>query len=108
MKLPKIFCKHGNEYRQIDRRGMVAIYGLYRGGVLRDYDVVIIQNRAACFLGGRFIPAKEAYPSASQWGIFGWTYLAAEKGKAFAHFETCDKQLNKPRRVIRRIVRKAK
>ena len=100
------FIKHGSEYRLLEKRGLICIYELWRGKAVRNYEVVVLQQRAACFLGRNFIPAAIVFPSASQWGVFGWTYLGTEREAALAKFADLDKQYNKPRRIVRRIERK--
>lgn len=73
--IPKMFSKKGFNYKQVKREGMKAIFEQSKKG--QDgisFEVVKINKHNGYELGGQKIPAGEAYPGTSQWGIAGWTY----------------------------------
>ena len=73
--LPKRFTKKGFTYKQLKRVGMKAIYEQSREGhTCVSYETIKIGSHNGYELGGQKIPAGEAYPSTSQWGIAGWTF----------------------------------
>ena len=101
------FIKYGDHFKLLERRGKVCIYQRTCNRQPRGYEVMVILDKPAAFLGGKFIPAGEGLPSASQWGVFGWSYLSCETDRAMTRFETVCKQHNKePRKVVRRIIRR--
>ena len=72
--IPKTFSKKGFNYMQIKREGMKAIFKQSKKGHEGvSYEVVKISKHNGYELGGQKIPAGEAYPGTSQWGIAGWT-----------------------------------
>jgi hypothetical protein len=73
--IPKTFAKKGFSYKQIKREGMKAIFEqVKKGHTGVTYEVVRIIKHNGYELGGQKIPAGEAYPGSSQWGISGWTF----------------------------------
>lgn len=77
-KLEKKITKKGFIYEQIKREGNKAIYTQKRDD--RDsksvhYEVIIIKSHDGYEIAGNKIPAGEVYPSSTQWGALGWTFL---------------------------------
>lgn len=70
------FERNGYVFEQIKRVGDVAIYSQKRPGQVSDghYEVVRIRRRSARKAFGVQFEAGEYYPSAEEWGVFGWTY----------------------------------
>jgi hypothetical protein len=78
------FKKNGYLYKQIDRAGDIAIYcqNTRRGSdwVPYAYEVVVLRVNAARPNIG--IPApSERYPSAEDWGYYGWTFWDLEPAR---------------------------
>ena len=76
-KLPKEFKYKGFDYKQIERKGMAAIYTQYLDGDFLAYEVVKIRKQKESEFNGIKYEAKEAYPSDKQWGTYGFTYKEA-------------------------------
>lgn len=73
--LKTTFRSKGFDYRQIERRGDVAMFAQTKPGLLRTwYEVVLVQRHDAYEKGDVKIEAAETMPSTSQWGRLGWTY----------------------------------
>jgi hypothetical protein len=85
--LPKEFQRGGFQYRQITRRGHVAIYGQDWIGCTepdRSYEVVRIRRREGFQIGNRFVDAAEIYPNSEGWGVDGFTF--PDRNKAWDKF----------------------
>jgi hypothetical protein len=77
-KLEKTFTKKGFIYKQISRVGNKAIYTQKRDdsqSVVTRYEVIVIKSHDGYEIAGNKIPAGEVYPSSTQWGTQGWTYV---------------------------------
>ena len=79
--LPKEFSKKGFNFREIKRKGNVAIYERSKGESVKHYEVAVIKSHQGFNLGGSFIAPSEVYPCDSQWGIYGWTLPSLEKAE---------------------------
>jgi hypothetical protein len=78
--LPLSFKRDGFFYRQIWRQKDIA---LYQYGLRPAYELVIIRIQEEHFLpNGALIARREAYPSSSQWGKYGWSF--GPKDRQFA------------------------
>lgn len=74
-------------HEQIARDGDVALYRRSRNGAQEHFEVIVVQKSKGgeAKMGGVDVvfEPKERYPSAEDWGTFGWTYttfdLAWEK-----------------------------
>ena len=77
-KLEKKFSKKGFIYTQLKRVGNKAIYSQKReendAKQLR-YEVIVIKSHDGYEIAGNKIPAGEVYPSSTQWGTLGWTFV---------------------------------
>lgn len=120
--IPKQFSKYGNVYEQVSREGDVVIYKYSKAGIVKGYEVAVIQNRKATEIAGNAVDAGEGLPSASMWGVLGWTYLPTQLEAAKRKFEslvnikstTARPELRlsrvntarKPARVIRRVIKR--
>lgn len=86
-RLPLEIKNQDRKLRQIKREGQVALYGLYGpDGDHWGYEVVIVQTHPAETILSRSYPERESYPSSSEWGTLGWTYLRRDKKSAEEHF----------------------
>ena len=80
--LKTAFRSKGFDYRQIERRGDVAMFAQTKPGLLHTwYEVVLVQRHDAYEKGDVKIEAAETMPSTSQWGRLGWTFRDAKKAK---------------------------
>jgi hypothetical protein len=85
--LPISFDFKGFHYRQIARKGLVAIYSQSWKGLKNPsvaYEVVKIQEHPQTEMFGRLVPAHESMPGSEKWGSQGWTFTT--EGKARAKF----------------------
>ena len=72
--IEKEFRKYGDDFKQEFRDGEYAIYSRTSEGREKpSYEVIILRPQKETVSFGRVFPAKEAYPTSSQWGTFGWT-----------------------------------
>jgi hypothetical protein len=76
----------GRTYKQIKRRGQVALYELSVKGELRGFEVIVIQIHAAGERFGKWYPTREGFPSSESWGTSGFSYLASNKDGAERRF----------------------
>ena len=78
------FTDRSYTYTQVEREGDLAIFQQQHKEnpqVIR-YEVVRIRRRAAqTLLDGTTVPDREAYPSSSSWGIYGWTCRSLEDAR---------------------------
>ena len=73
-KLRKQFTSRGFEHTQLQRTGNLAIYKRQKKeDSSPHFEVVKIGHHNGYKLGKSYIEAAETYPSASMWGIAGWT-----------------------------------
>lgn len=61
-------------YRQLLRKGMFAVYEQWQLGKLIAYEVIRIMSHNGYEVNGTYIEPAESMPSASAWGIHGFTY----------------------------------
>jgi hypothetical protein len=83
--LPISFDFKGFHYRQIARKGLVAIYSQTWKGLKNPsvaYEVVKIQEHPETEMFGRLVPAHESMPGSEKWGSQGWTFTTEEKARA--------------------------
>jgi len=86
MKLTTQFQSNGFDFRQVDRRGDVAIFLQSRGGRPVGFEVVGIRVAPPRrFPDGRDVPEREIYPSNEHWGLYGFTCKTLERAKALMH-----------------------
>ena len=73
--LPTTLHGGGFQRTQIFRDGNYAIYEktLTDNPEIGWHEVIIIKTHDGREIGGVTYPAAEVYPSASQWGLLGWT-----------------------------------
>jgi hypothetical protein len=74
-KMPKVFKSRGFLHKQVARTGTIAIYERKsaKGNNDLHWEVVKINKHNGYKLGGNYVSPAETYPSASMWGICGWT-----------------------------------
>lgn len=76
------FRSKGFDYRQIERKGDVAMFAQTKPGLLHTwYEVVLVQRHDEYEIGGTKVEAAETMPSTSQWGRLGWTYRDEKSAK---------------------------
>ena len=81
-KLPVNISNAGFTFTQLKREGRVCIYEqVPDGGEFKAYEVIIIKYRKERQLYGKVLPAQEAYPSDSDWGTLGWTFMTWDKAE---------------------------
>jgi hypothetical protein len=81
--LAKEFKHGGRAFRQLKRDGRVALYALSGAG----YEVVVVQRQAAREIHGYSFPECEVMPTTSQWGRYGWSYLASDLAGAERRYD---------------------
>lgn len=72
--LPQTFRQGGFVLEQMKREHDVAIYAKSKFPSHVWYEVIIIRGKQAYTIGENFCEAAEVYPSADQWGRYGFTY----------------------------------
>jgi hypothetical protein len=80
--LPKEFCRHGFNYRQIAREGNVALYEQHWSGCAEPsvcYEVIRIRRRDGFQISEKFIEPYEVYPNSDAWGVDGFTFTNRDK-----------------------------
>lgn len=82
--IPTIYRLDNIDYVLRKREGDVAIYDCSTGNVRRSIEVVRIRAKKENSIKGQIIPAREALPSPSEWGRYGWTYAANAAGELLA------------------------
>ena len=78
--LPETFYEKGFNFKQLFRKGNLALYKKVRDGNprVRSFELIVIQKHDAYMLGQTKIEAAETYPSSSTWGQFGWTFTTKD------------------------------
>jgi hypothetical protein len=72
IRLRTSFSRDGFSYRQVWRDGDVAVFQYdSRGGSFEVVTIVVEPERVKF---GKLTPAHEVYPTASQWGTYGWSF----------------------------------
>lgn len=61
-------------YRKLIRKGMHAVYEQWQSGRLVAYEAIRIQSHNGIQYPNVFVPAAESMPSASAWGVHGFTF----------------------------------
>lgn len=93
-KLPETFRKYGYDFKLVKRSEKAAIYSQAIKDVVFAYEVIKIRKLIRQMLpSGVTIPAKEAFPSTSDWGKHGWTVRTLER--ALAKFQELEDESNK-------------
>lgn len=78
--LPTTFRSDGFDFRQLARRGDVALFEKTKPWrTVKEYEVVTIQKLPAKIIYGRHYPEREAMPSASQFGKFGSSHINLQR-----------------------------
>ena len=109
MAVEKTFKKYGEEFNLMELTKSVCLYSRSRRGKVKGYEVMIITYRPPVVLGGKQIPGGDSLPSASQWGVFGWSFLATELKRATKRYhDTVKLRHNIDLAPARVIVRKPK
>lgn len=67
-------------FRCLIRKGMHAVYEQWQFGRLVAYETFKIMSHEDYYIGTQLIAAAESVPSASAWGIHGFTFH--DKAKA--------------------------
>lgn len=82
-KIEKTFSSKGFEFKQIMRDGDMAIYEKCAPGSKNpNYELIHITSHNGYVIGGNKIPPSEVYPSDTQWGVHGWTYVTLKDAKS--------------------------
>ena len=77
------------KYKQIFREKDVAIYSQQEkdeNSEFLDYEVIIIKTHNGYKIGGIEVEPSEIYPSDSQWGVYGWTYMTEDEARKKAGY----------------------
>ena len=74
--IPDKFSKGGFEYELIKRAANVAIYKQYSQGCLIGLEVVCIRKHKKSYSRMNIIAGNEYLPSSSEWGLYGFSYMA--------------------------------
>ena len=82
----KHFRKYGFDFHLVERfdssNGSVAIYSQgYGKDIILAYEVGVIRMQDETQLFGKKFEACEMWPSASQWGTYGWTCNTIEDAR---------------------------
>jgi hypothetical protein len=78
-------------HRLVARRGrgcLVERTNQVTGSV--HWEVVVLEERPAKAMPAGFVPAHEAYPAPSAWGVSAWTYTTlADAQRRFGSLPAC-------------------
>jgi hypothetical protein len=74
LPLAKEIKRAGLLYREIYRKRDVAVYCAKGKGDRIEFELVKIQILPAEEIGEKSYPAREGFPSTSEWGESGWTF----------------------------------
>ena len=67
--------RDGFNLHQLERVGWVALYQKTKGNYT-GWEIILIRKRPSRHLpNGKYLPAREQYPSSAKWGIRGWTAM---------------------------------
>lgn len=72
--LKENFTRKGFTYKLIKRDKDKAIYEQKRSKKNITYEVIKIRRHNGYTIGGVYIEPAEVYPSANEWGDYGWTF----------------------------------
>ena len=79
--LPCSLRRDGFDLRQVERVGCVALYEKTKGNYT-GWEIILIRKRPGRHLPrGKYLPAREQYPSSADWGIRGWTAMSLADAK---------------------------
>lgn len=96
--LEENFISKGFEHKQIEREGDLAIYKRNRVGSDKfHYEVIVIKDHPAYTISGVTIEAGETYPSATHFGVYGWS--CPTLADAQIKFNKLKKDKNEKRKV---------
>jgi len=89
------FTARGYLHTLLAREGRVCLVERGQGA---HYEVVILRARppARC-PSGTLLPAREAYPSTSDWGEYGWSYVQRENAERW-YRAVCRRERSRMRR----------
>jgi hypothetical protein len=77
--LKTAFRSKGFDYRQIERKGDIAMFEQTKPGLSgKWFEVVVVQRHDGYELGGKPVEPAESMPSSSQWGKKGFTFRTQE------------------------------
>jgi hypothetical protein len=85
--LPTRFRLNSFEYRQLARKGDIALYEQVWSGCAEpspSYEVIRIRRREGFRISGRFVEPAEVYPNSEAWGADGFTF--PDRNKAWGKF----------------------
>lgn len=78
------FTSRGFNHEQVVRAGNLAIYKRWAKNLTAaraHFEVIKISKHNGYKLGSSYIEPAETYPSASVWGIAGWTHTELDTAK---------------------------
>src|SRR5262245_52956101 len=72
-------------YEHVERHGMLAIYTQTHkpSGTVRYEMVRLRHQKAKTWPNGSITPEREAYPGASAWGLYGFTFHSLADAQAY-------------------------
>jgi hypothetical protein len=77
------FKRHGFEFERLCRVGPIAIYKRSRRDRLVSFEVVVLRPTPERMLpDGTIVPAKERYPTNSEWGEYGWSCTSLDRAQS--------------------------
>lgn len=79
--LPIEFTAHKSTFKMLSRVGDTALYERSSKAGNKEWEVVKIRIKKEQTIGEYEYPEQEQYPSASQWGVYGWTSMSLENAK---------------------------
>ena len=80
-KLPGQLRHEGSDLRLVKRVGRVALYEKTKGEYT-CWEIILVRKRSGRLLpNGKFLPARECYPSSADWGMRGWTAMSLTRAK---------------------------
>lgn len=97
--IPTTFRSDGFDFRQLKREGDVAMFVKGKPTHTREsYEVVIVQIVPTKTICGREVLEHEAMPSASDWGVQGWSYmeLSAANKRFFSLQDAVSRRRSQP------------
>lgn len=77
------FRRHGYEFERINRIGPIAIYKRSRCNRVVSFEVLVLRATPERTLpDGTIVPAKERYPTSSEWGEYGWSCTSLDRAQS--------------------------
>lgn len=84
--LPKHISRWKSKWTQIQREGDLTIYTQVFKGEENEvvyFNTMWVRRRAEkVWPNGQVTPAREALPTESEWGLYGWTYTTLKHAEA--------------------------